>query len=208
MLAQLESETVQDYIDGLRSAVEAGRRDLGPVCFEEDAGVFWGLIETRPFMRAMGMLADAFRELGTVAAIDEAINIYEEMLALNPNDNQGVREPLAGCYLVRRRYDAVSRLFEKYPDDWLATPAWIRVLHAFATGDTARAASLLVEARKRNAHVEAYLTGTKRRPRHRSGSYSPGDESEAVYCADTVWAAWKRHPKACSWLREACQPCP
>jgi hypothetical protein len=30
--------------------VAAGERSLGPKAFEEDAGHFWGILETRPYM--------------------------------------------------------------------------------------------------------------------------------------------------------------
>ena len=53
MLADIESELVIDYIDAMKKAVESGRRDLGEAAFEDDKGYFWGLLETRPFMRAM-----------------------------------------------------------------------------------------------------------------------------------------------------------
>ena len=203
MLAEIETELVRDYVDRMREAVEAGRRDLGAKCFKEGKGHFWGLIETRPFMRTMAMLSDALIEWGTAEAVDEAIEIHEEMLALNPNDNQGIRDWLAGCYLVRRRYNDASALFERYPDDWLAAPAWAKVLCAYVTEGEDRAAELLIEARERNPYVEDYLTGRKRRPRTRVGVYSPGDQSEAVYCADMLWEAWKKHPEARKWLKEA-----
>jgi tetratricopeptide (TPR) repeat protein len=206
MLAEIESETVRDYVDRMRHAVDAGRRDLGPECFKEAKGHFWGLIETRPFMRAMAMLSDALIGWGTAEAVDESIKIQEEMLELNPNDNQGVRDWLAGCYLARKRYDDAAALFERYPDDRLAAPAWARVLHAYVTGSEKRASEMLTQARERNAHVEEYLTGRKRRPRTRTGAYSPGDEAEAVYCADMLREAWKKHPKAKKWLKEACEP--
>ncbi len=204
MLAEIETDTVRDFVNAMRRAVEAGRHDLGPKCFKEDIGHFWGLIETRPFMRAMAMLADALIQWGTHEAVDEAIEIHEEMLDLNPNDNQGVRDWLAGLYLARKRYDDATALFGRYPEDWLAAPAWAKVLHGYVTVGEKHAAQELVEARKRNPHVEQYLTGRKRRPRTRAGAYSPGDEAEAVYCADMLWEAWKRHPKAKKWLKEAC----
>jgi len=203
MLAEIEVDTVRDYVERMREAVETGRRDLGPKCFKVDKGHFWGLLETRPFMRAMAQLAFALLDWGTPEHINEAIEIFEEMIELNPNDNQGVRDWLAGCYLQRKRYDDVAALFDRYPEDWLAAPAWARVLHAYVTDGEGRAAELLTEARERNAHVEDYLTGRKRRPRSRPGMYSAGDETEAVYCADMLWEAWKRHPKAKKWLKEA-----
>jgi len=204
MLAELESERAYQYVDRLREAVAAGRRDLGPKCFKEDSGMFWGLIETRPFMRAMAMLANALIEWGTPEGIDEAIGIHEEMLELNPDDNQGVRDWLAACYLARKRYGDAASLFARYPEDWLAAPAWARVLHAYVADEEAVAKKLLKEARKRNKHVELYLTGQKRLPRARAGAYSPGDESEAVYCAEMLSLAWKAHPKAKKWLKDAC----
>jgi tetratricopeptide (TPR) repeat protein len=157
-------------------------------------------------MRAMALLAFALLEWGTPERVDEAIEIFEEMLELNPNDNQGVRDWLAGCYLARKRYNDAAALFDRYPDDWLAAPAWAKVLLAYVTANEKRASKLLTEARKRNVHVEEYLTGRKRRPRNRPGMYSPGDETEAAYCADMLWEAWKAHPKARKWLKEASEP--
>lgn len=204
MLAEIETDLVCDYVEWMRKAVEAGRRDLGQKFFKENKGFFWELIETRPFMRAIAMLSEALIQWGKAEAVDEAIKIQEEMLELNPNDNHGVRDWLAGCYLARKRYKDTSALFERYPEDWLAAPAWARVLHAYATGNEERASELLTKARKRNAHVELYLTGRKRRPRIRTEMYSPGDHSEAVLCADMLWEAWKKHPKAKKWLKEVC----
>ena len=203
MLADLDDLSGSPLIEALRNAVEAGRTDLGKRFFREEKGLFWGLIETRPFMRAMAMLADALLESGTPVHVDEAISIHEEMLELNPDDNQGVRDWLAASYLARKRYADATALFARYPEDWLATPAWSRVLHAYATGDKARAPKLLKEARTRNRYVTQYLSGAKRRPRRRAASYSPGDESEAVYCADILWAVWKAHSRArmCSMIR-------
>lgn len=201
MLAEIESHWEFQYVDRLRAAVAAGRRDLGPRCFEEDRGDFWGLIETRPFMRAMFLLSLALIRWGTNEALDEAIATQEEMLDLNPNDNQGVRDWLAACYLRRRRYRDAAALFARYEGDWLAAPAWARVLHAYATQGEASATELLAPARERNSHVEAYLTGVKRRPRESPGAYSPGDEHEAASCAEMLCEAWNKHPQAKKWLK-------
>ena len=201
MLAEIECELTRDYVEKLREAVEAGRRDLGPAYFEEERGYFWGLIETRPFMRAMAQLGFALLDWGTPEHVDEAIGVFEEVLELNPDDNQGVRDVLAGSYLACKRYVETSELFARYPEDATATRAWTEVLLAFATEGADAATAPLAEARERNPHVEAYLAGRKRRPRSRPGMYTPGDESEAVFCADMLWEAWKSHPKAKKWLK-------
>ncbi len=82
--------------------------------------------------------------------------------------------------------------------------AWARVLHALATGDEPQAKRLLKAARKLNQHVEQYMTGQKRRPRSHPEMYSPGDEREAIICADILWSALTKHPKAKQWLKSAC----
>ena len=201
MLAEIKPSDTATYVAEMRAVIEAGRRDLGAKCFKEDTGYFWGLIETRPFMRAMAQLAFALLEWGVPERVDEAIVIFEEMLELNPDDNQGVRDWLAGCYLARKRYNEASALFARYPDDWLAAPAWAQMLLAYATEGEAAAGKLLDNARERNRHVEQYLTGRKRSPTRKPGMYSPGDETEAKYCAEMLLPAWRAHPAARKWLQ-------
>jgi tetratricopeptide (TPR) repeat protein len=204
MLADLESETKEAYVEAMAQAIEAGRRDLGSGYFKNERGMFWGLIETRPFMRAMAQYANSLIECGKLIQIDEAILIAEEMLELNPNDNQGMRDILGACYLQRKRYDDATRLLKEYENDWMAIPCWTRVLLAHARDDEEQAVKLLDIAREQNPFVELYLTAQKRRPKTRPGHYSPGDDSEAVYCADTLWEAWKKHPKSKRWLKDVC----
>src|SRR5438876_1676107 len=90
-LAAASARSVEDLIAGLEKAVEVGERSLGAKCFEENKGHFWGMLETRPYMRARQQLADLLLDAGRVS---EAIGHFEALLALNPNDNQGVRDIL------------------------------------------------------------------------------------------------------------------
>ncbi len=98
MLAQVEAGTAGDLIDRLQGAVEAGERSLGTKAFAADRGHFWGLLETRPYMRARAWLADELRGVGR---LDEAVAHWRAMLDLNPADNQGVRYPLLGALMTR-----------------------------------------------------------------------------------------------------------
>ena len=47
-----------------------------------------GWLENRPFLRCLHGLALVKYEEG---AIEEALRLFQELLSLNPNDNQGVR---------------------------------------------------------------------------------------------------------------------
>ena len=54
LLAEEEADTAGRALDYYRQGVAAGERALGREYFREFAGEFWGLIETRPYMRAQG----------------------------------------------------------------------------------------------------------------------------------------------------------
>ncbi len=56
--------------------VAAGERALGEKFFEEESGHFWGILQTRPYMRARFGLAQCLEELGD---LDEAVHHYREL---------------------------------------------------------------------------------------------------------------------------------
>jgi tetratricopeptide (TPR) repeat protein len=199
VMSQLGSENETELIDNLRRTVERGEKSLGKKFFQENTGWFWGLHETRPYMRARAQLAGLLSESGRV---DEAIGHWEEMLRLNPGDNQGLRYPLMGGYLEQGNLQGVERLFSEYPDEGSAMFAWARVLASFLTGKESAAAKDLAEARKANKHVEAYLIGRKKTPTDGPGYYSPGEPSEAIVCMREIGSAWTKHPAAIDWLKE------
>jgi tetratricopeptide (TPR) repeat protein len=181
-------------------AVEAGERAIGPEAFRDHAGHFWGLLETRPYMRARAGLAHT---LWTLGRREEAAGHLLDMLRLNPGDNQGVRYSLASWLLDLDRGEELGRLLEQYDED-SATWAYARALLAFRLlGDTPEARKQLKAAGKVNKHVPAYLLGEAPMPMQQPPSYSPGDESEAVLYAASGLSAWRSTPGALTWLREA-----
>lgn len=199
IMSQLGSESRDELIDNLRRTVARGEKALGKKFFKENAGWFWGLLETRPYMRARAQLAGLLLEAGQV---DEAIAHFEDMLRLNPGDNQGLRYSLLGCYLATGNAKGAKRIFADYPEEGSAMFAWARVLGDLLAGDEALAAKTLVGARKANKYVEAYLTGGKKLPADGPGYYSPGEPSEAIVCAHEIGGAWAAHPQAVAWLKQ------
>jgi tetratricopeptide (TPR) repeat protein len=185
-------------IDKVREVVSRGEQDLGEEFLRENRGHFWGLVETRPYMRARERLAGLLIDAGR---LEEAFAEYEAMLDLNPNDNQGVRDVLLGQYLTTGRLDAAERLLTRYEDDGSAVFTWGRVLARFLAGDPDGARESLALARRLNRHAEKYLTGVKRLPRSRPDTYTFGQDSEAVVCADFLREAWRKHPAAVAWLK-------
>ncbi len=180
-------------------AVAAGERALGPGAFREFVGNFWLVLETRPYMRARVGLALA---LWHAAKREEAVGHLQDMLRLNPNDNQGVRYTLAGFLLFLDRDADLAQLLDRYRDDGSAAWDYTRALLAFRQhGDTPDTRKLLQRAIKTNRHVPAYLLGTKFPPLDPPEYYSPGDESEALEYVNGFLAGWKSTAGAVAWVR-------
>jgi tetratricopeptide (TPR) repeat protein len=199
LLTSLDAKSPREAIEGLQKAVAAGERSLGATFIRENKGDFWGILETRPYMRALAELANLLRGQGIYL---DAIRHYEKMLELNPGDNQGVRDPLLGLYLAVSDLEGAGKLLKKYKEDSMANFAWGRVLERFLAGDLGGAEAALKAARKANGHMELYMSGRKALPKYLPGSYSPGSEEEAILCLDTMTVAWAAHEDALFWMME------
>jgi tetratricopeptide (TPR) repeat protein len=206
LLAEEEADTVGRALEYYQKGVEAGERALGQAYFEENEGYFWGLLETRPYMRACQGLANTLWELGRTK---EAISHYRDMLRLNPGDNQGVRYTLLNLLLTLDRDAEAQALTEQYEDDAMAEWLYTRALLTFrAEGPSERAGSILQKARNTNSHVPAYLTGRKRIPNRPPPYVTWGGEDEAITYAGSYLPHWRRTPGAIDWLQSHLQSSP
>jgi tetratricopeptide (TPR) repeat protein len=195
------AEAAPDHREALRlyeQGVAAGERALGPRAFQEDVGHFWGILETRPYMRARVGLA---QHLWMQGRREEAVGHLQDMLRLNPNDNQGLRYVLAGWLGNLRRDEELAALLDRYHEA-TAMWSWNKALLAFRReGDTPAARKLLKAALKANKHVVPYITGESLPPLELPGAYSPGDESEAIIYVHESLPGWKETPGAVDWVR-------
>ena len=97
-----------------QAAVGIGLHALPKKFRWETARMEWGWLENRPFMRA-------YQNLGVWnldnARYDEAIEIFERLLSVNPNDNQGVRCILPQCLFEKNELSRILTHCRKYADD-------------------------------------------------------------------------------------------
>jgi tetratricopeptide (TPR) repeat protein len=179
--------------------VAAGERALGPDVFRDDAGHFWGLVETRPYMRAREWLAESLWQLGRR---EEAMEHFEDMLRLNPEDNQAIRHRLANLLLDLERHDRLIELLDRYSEDPFAEWSYSRALLAFRLeGDSTEAMRRLQQALKANRYVPDYLLGRKALPRAEPPGFSFGRDDEAATYALHAIELWKKTPGALDWLK-------
>ena len=205
LLAEEAAKTLVEARRHYEAAAAARERALGPQAFERDAGHFWGLLETRPYMRARAGLAKCLWAAGERAA---AIGHYRDMLRLNPNDNQGLRHVLTSWLLATGDHGALEELLAAYDDDVFAEWAYAKTLLALRKGDEADARTALAAAWKRNPHVPALLTGAMPIPEHQDDHYTLGSPDEAVIYVLQNRENWTATRGALQWLAETVQTLP
>ena len=96
-----------------RRALEAARARLG--ADEPGAFMWWGEIETRPYMRARHGLGLVLTDLGRHA---QAVAEYRALLERNPEDNQGIRYLLAPTLLESGDLEGALRAYADYDRDY------------------------------------------------------------------------------------------
>jgi tetratricopeptide (TPR) repeat protein len=182
-------------------SVQAAERTLDPEIFKKESGHFWGIIKTRPYMRARFGLAGCLEQLGRR---EEAAEHYRELLRLNPGDNQGVRFSLWPCLLMLDQNDEVESLLERYQDDQgLCMWDYTRALLTFRRkGDGPLARKYLREAIDNDPLAADYLLGEEPSAEGLPESEEAELEEESLVCAESLMDAWDATPGAMEWLEK------
>jgi len=203
-LAQLYEEDNTAF-NFLRRAIEFGEEDLQDE-LRNDAGDFWDLYYTRPFMRAKQALAELYFQTGD---LNNAAYEIEEMLRLNPHDNQGMRWTLMEVYCRMDRLDDAERLLQKYPDEAMPFLPFTALLIRFRKeGDSPELRTSLREQASWNPHIVPRLLEPSLISHDPIALFSPGSPKEAnLYCQQFL-SVWKATPGAITWLRLAARDLP
>lgn len=141
-----------DHLDGIHHLAlvlsERGERDhasdlwrlsvvLGHTAFppEFEWGVDrleWAILDNRPFLRCLhGHALDVYEQ----KHVEQALGLFQEMLSLNPNDNQGARAMALECLFHLKRWKEAFDLTMRYPDDILCEMLYGRALALFMLDD-------------------------------------------------------------------------
>lgn len=200
IVAEEKAKTLEERLEYLRKAVDAGEKHLGKSYFAENEGHFWLDIDSRPYMRAKAYLGQALWDLGFG---DEAISHFKDCLRLNPNDNQGIRYLLMPCLLVKNDFAGVEALQKQFKEN-SAQFSYTKALLLYKKhgAESKEALTELKKAIERNKFVPAYLTGKTKMPKQTPGAYGMGTKEEAVIYVDEALRAWKETPGAIGWLNQ------
>lgn len=188
---RLWGHTVAMGLACLPEAFEMGR-DLLP----------WIILENRPFLRAYHGLGLEYLDRGRVA---DALEIFENILAMNPGDNQGVRALVIDCHFLQGHPERVLEVCDRYPGDMMEQVMYGRALALYQLGRQVEADEALAEGIQWLPLVARELT-KKRHPRPRGlhpRRVTHGGADQAYYYWEDQGQHWKNTPGAIGWVRES-----
>ncbi|WP_336765251.1 SEC-C metal-binding domain-containing protein [Paenibacillus sp. USHLN196] len=194
-----ESDNENDARSYLKEGIAAGKRELGELFFEENKGDFWGLHETRPYIRICKSYADSCWFGGDAK---EAAQTLEHILELNKEDNTGARYLLGAVYLYSNQLDQAEQLLEEYGRGDAATAfAYDKIILEYKkNGITSQLNMLYRAARDVNKHVPDYLLGLKRLPHNLPDFVGMGDSNEAIEYVIMHSRLWASAPDLLKWM--------
>jgi len=177
--------------------ISIGKRMFGGKYLEKNIGNFWYIYETRPFMRCLFCYSDLLYILGNTK---ESVEVLEEIILLNPGDNQGARYNLMMYLIELNDLDKYQHYQKMYDDDYSAYTFYNQALFLFIKeGESTEANKQLKEAISYNKFVPKHLL-SKTPVRDFPSFYGIGDENEAKYYAIYGRGVWRRTAGAIEWL--------
>ena len=124
----------------------------------------WGIMENRPFLRALFQLANVYADN---MCFEQACEQGEKLIQVCPNDNLGIREWLVEWYMFTEDYQKIIQICDNYPKDMLANTTFGKAL-AYCYLDKMDKAEQTWEAGKEVLPEVAHEILKKRHPRPRS----------------------------------------
>jgi len=162
-------------------------------------GHLWLDNEARPYMTLRARRAQLNFERGDLSS---AIDELQRLLELNSNDNQANRYTLANYLILEKRWAELDSLLTQYDEQSIFMLASRALMIFSQKGDCSESRSVKKVLKKANKHLEKYLTGQAKVPKHQPEMYAPGDKTEVfIYLSIAGKETWRSVDGALFWLR-------
>ena len=161
----------------------------------------WGWLENRPFLRCLHGLALVKYDDGEIG---EALKLFQDLLSLNPNDNQGVRAiAVEALFKLGKCKDALE-ITKQYSDDVMPETLYGRALALFKLGQRQEATVALRKAIEYLPLVAKELLKVKHRLPKTAMPHAVtmGGADEAYYYWEHCGQFWEEDTEALEWLRK------
>lgn len=151
LIADLSCKTFINYLKKLESIIKHGEEILENVYHltDEDKGHYWGLWETRPYMRVRFHYVEA---LISAKMYRKAAEQLEELLELSKTDNLGARYKLIAIYTMLEEKEKAENLLKKYKEESIHMLLPITFLY-FKLGNFTKAKNFIKKMEKNNDYT-------------------------------------------------------
>lgn len=174
--AELEKNAlIRDEL--LKKGLESEKKRLTKEGFfdKENIGYFYGIFETRPYIRGLYTKVDFLIWDGKITL---AKDLCLEILKLNKNDNLGARYMLMAIYAYFEEEKEMLKLYKKYPEENLSMLFPLFALY-YKKENYIKAKEYLIKINKCNSNFIKYFKGTIKKDKDAiPGYYSMGSSSE------------------------------
>ena len=137
--------------------VETKRLEKEDFFDNESIGHFWGIVDTRPYMRARAAYIEVLIEMGK---IKKAVAECEDVIRLNENDNMGMRYKLMTLYAYLEDPDAARGLNNRYKEESFSLLFPMAIMY-YKLDDLGKAANILKKIIKNNEDYKGFLNGER-----------------------------------------------
>ena len=187
-------------VDVLETAIEHARGFI-PAEFMPGKDIFpWYFTDNRPMLLLLGEYATL---VDIVKGTAEAIPHYEELIDLNPNDNQGIRGFLATAYLKTNRFEELLSLDNKFQNDLLVELSVGTLLALYKLGRFDEARKRILKTKKYLLHVFGEILKIEHpQPELTSGRILAGGADEAWLYWQNQGTLWMASPGAREFLKK------
>jgi tetratricopeptide (TPR) repeat protein len=193
-IASLDARRLKDAEQHFRAAVDGGEHRVE----RDGALVPWGIIENRPYLRALGNLALVFVEQRNWP---KALAMHQRILDLNPDDNQGVRYLIGVEHLQVGDNQAAIEAFEKCLEEEVGCAFGLALARLRAFGPSADIGQPLLAGFAANRYVAPMLLGERW---ERLDAFHGTSMAEPEWADDVVKAQadlWHAVPRGADVLR-------
>ncbi len=160
-------------------------------------GIWWGAHRTRPYMRAMNLLAHELYEAGDEEGSRE---ILWELIEMNKNDNQGNRQILLEVCVVKKKWIEVRKLLSLYPDDQSLPFVYALPIYLYYTqGKKSKSKKALIKAYRRNKYPLRLIAGVEEYPELQP-YFKRGDKNEATEVIPFLSVCLQKDKKLMQWI--------
>lgn len=175
----------------LRFALDEGEKDLDVTEIEQQKS-WWLNHRTRPYMRAMRLLAEEDLAAGQR---EEGVAIFWRLLDMDKSDHMMNRLILLELSILERDWPSVDRLFKAYPKEDHIAFYYGKVIYLFHTiGRRPKTRKALVRAFERNRYPLRLVAGLEPYPDQDETLVMPGDKGEATAIIDFLLACFGDAP--------------